>query len=127
MYNYDANAVPKTNTSKEAKQGEDIMKKTTATVCALFLSSFVAGSAIAVEKYQFLPVEEVSGIIKDVKFDNPDFHTTLEFSDGRVVIFNSVYVGRVFPKNKHCTFKYKRDNTELSQGRAYILDIKCRE
>ncbi|NLC31663.1 MAG: hypothetical protein GX765_06465 [Candidatus Moranbacteria bacterium] len=103
------------------------MKKTTATVCALFLSSFVAGSAIAVEKYQFLPVEEVSGIIKDVKFDNPDFHTTLEFSDGRVVIFNSVYVGRVFPKNKYCTFKYKRDNTELSQGRAYILDIKCRE
>lgn len=99
------------------------MKKIIAVIFALFLSGVIASSALAAEKY---PVKEISGTIKNVQVDTSNSFTTLEFEDGRVVTFKGVYEGRVFPKNKHCAFKYQYIDVMFSQG-TYIVDMKCKE
>lgn len=99
------------------------MKKITTVVFVLLFSGFIVSLAFAAKEY---PVKEISGNIEKVQVDTSNSYTTLEFEDGRVVTFKGIYEGRVFPKNKHCTFKYQYIDVMFSQG-TYIVDMKCQE
>jgi hypothetical protein len=71
------------------------------------------------------PVQEISGIVKQVEADLLDGRTTIEFCDGRKLEFRGLYELVFDPDENHCLVKCQYKESVLG-GRMCIVSFECK-
>lgn len=105
------------------------MKKSIiAALFSVFLSVYVASPIFAAETCL---IQEISGIMIDIKVKIPESawvngFTIIEFKDGRTIVFDGIYTGFVFEKNKECKITYCYVDVPFSRG-TFIKNIEYKK
>lgn len=84
--------------------------------------SFGCGDILAKDEY---PIREVEGIVKNVTIDTANRYTTIEF-EGKIIVFDGVYPGVIFQKDKWCIFQYRYAEAPFDQG-THIENQSCQK
>jgi hypothetical protein len=105
------------------------MKKSIIVVLfTVFLFIYVASPILAAET---CPIQEISGIMIDIKVKIPESawvngFTIIEFKDGRTMVFDGIYTGLVFEKNKECKITYCFVDVPFTRG-YFIKNIEYKK
>ena len=84
-------------------------------IIAVLSMVFLLAGVVSMFVIEIHPVQKIAGVIREVERKTPRTkwvrgHTVINFKDGRTAVFDGVYAGMVFEKDRECEILYRQFN-----------------